>query len=111
MTKLLPRIALAALAVAAPLQAQTRTLDWDALGRETQTTLADYLRINTTNPPGNEILTARFLKAMLEKEGIEAQILDTTELGANRANLYARLRGNGSKKAIALLVPFPRSLA
>jgi len=103
MTRLLPHIALAALVLTAPLQAQTRILDWDALGRETQSTLADYLRINTTNPPGNEILTARFLKAMLEKEGIEAQILDTTELGANRANLYARLRGNGSKKAIALV--------
>jgi acetylornithine deacetylase/succinyl-diaminopimelate desuccinylase-like protein len=85
------------------LCAQTKPVDWDALTRETQTTLADYLRINTTNPPGNEILTARFLKAILDREGIEAQILDTTELGQNRANLYARLRGNGSKKAIALV--------
>ncbi|HMJ18226.1 MAG TPA: M20/M25/M40 family metallo-hydrolase [Gemmatimonadaceae bacterium] len=83
--------------------AQTKAIDWEALARETQSTLSDYLRVNTTNPPGNELLAARFLKAILEKEGIEAQILDTTELGANRANLYARLRGNGSKKAIALV--------
>ena len=83
--------------------AQTKTIDWDALARESQSTLSDYLRVNTTNPPGNELLAARFLKAILEKEGIEAQILDTTELGPNRANLYARLRGNGSKKAIALV--------
>ena len=104
MTKLLQCIVLAALAVsAAPLQAQTRPINWDSLSREATTVLADYLRINTTNPPGNEILTARFLKAILEKEGIEAQILDTTEIGPNRANLYARLRGNGSKKAIALV--------
>jgi acetylornithine deacetylase/succinyl-diaminopimelate desuccinylase-like protein len=88
---------------ASRLGAQTKSIDWDALGRESQSVLADYLRINTSNPPGNEILTARFLKAILEREGIEAQILDTTELGANRANLYARLRGNGSKKAIALV--------
>src|SRR2546423_1606737 len=85
------------------LQAQSRTIDWDALARESQSVLADYLRVNTTNPPGNEILGARFLKAILDREGIEAQILDTTELGPNRANLYARLRGNGSKKAIALV--------
>jgi len=85
------------------LQAQSRAIDWDALARESQSVLADYLRVNTTNPPGNEILGARFLKAILDREGIEAQILDTTELGPNRANLYARLRGNGSKKAIALV--------
>lgn len=83
--------------------AQTKAIDWDALARESQTTLSDYLRVNTTNPPGNELLAARFLKAILEKEGIEAQILDTTELGPNRANLYARLRGSGTKKAIALV--------
>ena len=83
--------------------AQTKAIDWEALARESQSTLSDYLRVNTTNPPGNELLAARFLKAILEKEGIEAQILDTTELGPNRANLYARLRGNGSKKAIALV--------
>src|SRR5256714_10017389 len=85
------------------LQAQSRTIDWDALARESQSVLADYLRVNTTNPPGNEILGARFLKGILDHEGIEAQILDTAELRANRANLYARLRGNGSKKAIALV--------
>ncbi len=83
--------------------AQTRAIDWAALAREAQSTPSDYLRVNTTNPPGNELLAARFLKAILEKEGIEAQILDTTELGPNRANLYARLCGNGTKKAIALV--------
>jgi acetylornithine deacetylase/succinyl-diaminopimelate desuccinylase-like protein len=89
--------------LASRLGAQTKPVDWDALAREAQSTLSDYLRVNTTNPPGNELLAARFLKAILEREGIEAQILDTTELGANRANLYARLRGNGSKRAIALV--------
>ncbi len=85
------------------LSAQSAPVDWTALARESQATLADYLRVNTTNPPGNEILGARFLKAILDREGIEARILDTTEIGPNRANLYARLRGNGSKKAIALV--------
>ncbi len=78
-------------------------VDWGAMQTETVGVLQQYLRINTTNPPGNELATARFLKAFLEKEGIEAQILDTVELGAGRANLYARLKGNGSKKAIALV--------
>ncbi|MFL5525626.1 MAG: M20/M25/M40 family metallo-hydrolase [Gemmatimonadaceae bacterium] len=85
------------------LAAQGAPLAWSALEREAQTVLSDYLRVNTTNPPGNEILGARFLKQILEREGIEAQILDTTEIGPNRANLYARLRGTGGKKAIALV--------
>jgi acetylornithine deacetylase/succinyl-diaminopimelate desuccinylase-like protein len=87
----------------ATVTAQTKPIDWDALSKEGQTILADYLRINTTNPPGNEILAARFLKGILDKEGIPAVILDTAELGGTHANLYARLKGNGSKKAIALL--------
>ena len=65
--------------------------------------MQQYFRINTTNPPGNELQTALWLKAVLEKEGFETQILDTISLGAGRANFYARLKGNGSKKAIALV--------
>src|SRR5688572_16265891 len=89
----------------APLRsaaAQT-PINWDALAKESQTLLSQYLRINTTNPPGNEIVAARWLKAILDKEGISTQILDSATLGAGRANLYARLKGNGRKKAIALV--------
>jgi acetylornithine deacetylase/succinyl-diaminopimelate desuccinylase-like protein len=83
---------------------QTSSIDWNALTNETTQILSDYVKINTTNPPGNEIQTALFLKRILEREGIEVQILDTAELKpSGRANLYARLKGNGSKKAIALV--------
>jgi len=97
------RLALSALLLPIALDAQARPIDWDSLARESQSVLSAYLRVNTTNPPGNEILGARFLKSILDREGIESQILDTTELGPDRANFYARLRGNGSKKAIALV--------
>ncbi len=104
MNKPIAGIAIAALGLAAPsVGAQTRLVSWDALASEGTRILSDYLRINTTNPPGNELLAARFLKEILDREGIEAHILDTVELGPNRANLYARLRGNGTKKAIALV--------
>jgi acetylornithine deacetylase/succinyl-diaminopimelate desuccinylase-like protein len=96
-------VALCLVCASSTLSAQSKPVDWDAIARESQTILAEYLRINTTNPPGNEFLAARFLKGILDREGIEAQILDTVELGANRANLYARLRGKGSKRAIALV--------
>jgi len=82
---------------------EPKKLDWDAITKEAQQTLQDYLRVNTTNPPGNEMKGALFLKNVLEKEGFQVMITDTAELGAGRANLYTRLKGNGSKKAIALV--------
>ena len=104
MIRLIKRLVLAVPLIApAPLQSQTVPVNWDALSKEATSILSDYIRINTTNPPGNELAGAKFLKAILEREGLEAQILDTVELGAGRANLYARLKGNGSKKAIALV--------
>jgi acetylornithine deacetylase/succinyl-diaminopimelate desuccinylase-like protein len=97
-------IALLMLAVPAAAQpAPGRPVDWDALRAETVQTLSDYIRVNTTNPPGNEKAGAEFLAAILRREGIEAQVLDEDVLGPGRANLYARLRGDGSKRAIALV--------
>ena len=89
--------------VASAQTPQPRQLDWNAITAETQQILQDYLRINTTNPPGNEMKAALFLKGILEKEGFQVQLLDSTELGPGRVNLYTRLKGNGSKKAIALV--------
>ena len=82
-------------------------VDWNALRDETARVLSEYTRINTTNPPGNELAAARWLQQLLAKEGIEARILDTVELGAGRANLYARLEATAPaaqrKRAIALV--------
>ncbi|MGH7710038.1 MAG: M20/M25/M40 family metallo-hydrolase [Gemmatimonadaceae bacterium] len=87
-----------------------RAIDWDALGDEALRVTRDFLRINTTNPPGNELEAARFLKTLLEGEGIEATIFDEDTLGTGRANLYARLKatstragGNPTRSAIALV--------
>ncbi len=91
------------LAVSPPAAAQNPSIDYGRLRDETAQRLSEYLRINTSNPPGNELATARWLKQVLAKEGIEGQILDTAELGPGRANFYARLKGNGSGKAIALV--------
>lgn len=86
-----------------PAPVSRRPIDWTALTDETTRVLAGYLRIDTSNPPGNELAAARYLKEILEREGFEVQLLDTAELGPGRANIYARLKGNGSKKAIALV--------
>jgi acetylornithine deacetylase/succinyl-diaminopimelate desuccinylase-like protein len=104
MKKLLFRLC-PALLFAAPISAQQtpRAVDWDAITREATEILAEYLRIDTSNPPGNELAGAQFLQRVLAREGIEAQILDEDVLGPGRANLYARVRGDGSKRAVALV--------
>lgn len=94
---------LAVCAAPSPSSAQARQVDWDALAKEGQLILSEYLRIDTSNPPGNELPAARFLKSVLDKEGIEAHILDSAAFDGKHANLYARLKGNGSKRAIALV--------
>ena len=55
---------------------QKTDLDWNALGDEAVTLLSQYVQINTTNPPGDEIKAARFLKSLFDKEGIENQIFE-----------------------------------
>src|SRR2546430_13512695 len=74
--------------------------DWKGLGDEAIALLSQYLRINTTNPPGNEIAAARWLAQVLQREGIEARIF---EPAPGKANLYARLAGDGSARPIILL--------
>jgi acetylornithine deacetylase/succinyl-diaminopimelate desuccinylase-like protein len=81
--------------IAAPVEG-----DWKGLGDEATALLSQYLRINTTNPPGNEIAAARWLADALRREGIEARIF---EPAPGKANLYARLAGDGSARPIVLL--------
>lgn len=74
--------------------------DWEALDNEAVTLLSRYIQIDTTNPPGNELKAAQFLKSILDREGIESRIIESAR---GRANFYARLKGDGSRKAIALM--------
>jgi acetylornithine deacetylase/succinyl-diaminopimelate desuccinylase-like protein len=74
--------------------------DWQALGDEAAALLSRYIRINTTNPPGNEVVAARWLAAVLQRDGIEARIF---EPAPGKANLYARLPGDGSARPLILL--------
>ena len=74
--------------------------DWKALGDEATGLLSQYIRINTTNPPGNEIAAARWLADMLRRDGIESRIF---EPAPGKANLYARLAGDGSARPLILL--------
>jgi len=73
---------------------------WRAVGREAAALLSQYVAINTTNPPGNELQTANWLKAVLAREGIDAQVFEPRP---GKANLYARIKGDGSARPLILL--------
>src|SRR5437867_4652985 len=75
------------------------SIDWTALGEEAVDLLRRYLMIDTTNPPGNEADGATFLAAVLERGGIASEIVESKP---GRANLMARLTGDGSLPGIVL---------
>ncbi len=67
---------------------------------ETIRILRDYIRIDTTNPPGNEMAAARFLAEILEREGLAPCV---EESAPGRANLTATLAGRGDARPVVLL--------
>jgi acetylornithine deacetylase/succinyl-diaminopimelate desuccinylase-like protein len=60
----------------------------------------DLVRIDTSNPPGQEILATNLLIPIFEKANINFNVYESAP---TRANLIARLKGDGSKKPILLL--------
>lgn len=66
------------------------------------TWMQQYLRIDTTNPPGNEMKAVEFYKKILDQEGIENR---TFEYTPGRGDLWARLphtAGEGKRPIILL---------
>jgi acetylornithine deacetylase/succinyl-diaminopimelate desuccinylase-like protein len=50
--------------------------------------MQEYLRVNTTNPPGNEMRAVKFYKKILDQEGIENREF---EYSPGRGDLWARI--------------------
>lgn len=76
--------------------------DTSALAREATGWLAGLIKINTTNPPGNEEAAAKYIAAILQKEGITAELLPLTP---GRSGLVARLKSSAfSDPSKALLL-------
>jgi acetylornithine deacetylase/succinyl-diaminopimelate desuccinylase-like protein len=73
--------------------------------------LADLIRIDTQDPPGNESKVAQYLEGVLKDAGVQAEILEPVP---GRASIVARLKGDGSKRPLLLMghedvVPVDRS--
>lgn len=75
-------------------------MNWDQLSNEAIHHLQDYLRIETVNPPGNEIKGAAFFRTLFEKESIPFQVFEPSP---GRGNILSVLKGDGSKRPVLLL--------
>jgi acetylornithine deacetylase/succinyl-diaminopimelate desuccinylase-like protein len=82
-----------------------------SLGDRTRQYLTDLVRIDTSNPTGNETQVAQYLKQAVEAFGIYGEVLGGDP---KRMNFIARLRGDGKGRPLLLIahsdvVPAERS--
>jgi acetylornithine deacetylase/succinyl-diaminopimelate desuccinylase-like protein len=73
--------------------------NWSHMSDETVHQLQALIRLDTTNPPGREILAAEYLAKLLRAEGLEPVVLESAP---GRGNLVVRLRGSGEAAPLLL---------
>jgi acetylornithine deacetylase/succinyl-diaminopimelate desuccinylase-like protein len=74
-------------------------INWKAIAAEAVHHLQALLRIDTTNPPGNELAAVEYLAGVLRVEGFDPIVLESAPL---RGNVIARLKGDGSLPPLLL---------
>lgn len=90
-------------AMPAPSSPPNGTQDLSQLESDAITWLQQLIRINTTNPPGNELVAAKYIAGILDKEGIHSEIFESTP---GRGFLVARLSSSATpdpSKALLLM--------
>ncbi len=98
---ILAAVSLAPAAFAADPKPKIKPTDWDRVTKEATDLLSRYIQIDTTNPPGNEIAAARFIREKFLADGIPAVVFESQP---GRGIVAARLRGIGKhSKALVLL--------
>lgn len=83
-----------------PVRAIDAPVKWEDLQKEALALFIQYLKIDTTNPPGNEIRAANFFAEICKREGIEHKVFEPFP---GRGTLWARVPGDGSKRPVILL--------
>jgi acetylornithine deacetylase/succinyl-diaminopimelate desuccinylase-like protein len=82
------------------IDAQIKAINWPPYQEEAVRLLQEYIRIDTSNPPGNEVRAAEFFKKLFDDAGIPNT---TYEYAPGRADIYAAVKGDGSLRPIVLL--------
>ena len=77
----------------------THDIDWNGVRTEVSGYLQDLIRIDTTNPPGNESLAADYIATVLARDGYQAC---RTESAPGRGNVTTRLSGGGRPPLLLL---------
>ena len=90
----------ALLAMAAGFAAWAASDDNRSLGGRTRQYLTELIRLDTSNPPGNESKVASYLKQVADSSGIPAELLGADP---KRLNFVARLKGNGKSRPLILM--------
>lgn len=91
--------AILALIPLAPASAAAQDVDLERLQDEAVERTREYLRVNTVNPPGNEIRGVEFFGRIFDEEGVA---WDSASAAPGRGNVWARIEG-GDEPALVLL--------
>jgi len=83
-----------------PVPGSGPVIDIDQATREATALLEQYLRIDTSNPPGDVTRAADLLASLFAREGLAAERLPS---GPGRDNLIVRFPGKGLGKPLVLL--------
>lgn len=75
-------------------------VDWQKVQTETVEHLRALVRIDTTNPPGDERPAADYVAGVCEKAGLRVEVVES---GLRRGNVVARMRGTGSARPLLFL--------
>lgn len=84
---------------------QNEIVDQTYIPKETPLTpeavlLRDYVRVDTSNPPGKERAGAEWLAGIMRAQGVQPELIDSAP---GRTNLYARIKGKRSGEGLLLL--------
>src|SRR5215213_2424962 len=91
-------VAASLVTLSAQIRPGTPTVDWQRLKPEVLQRYRELVQLDTT--AGHETLAVNYLRSVLESEGIQTE---TFALDPARANLVARIKGNGSKRPLLIL--------
>jgi acetylornithine deacetylase/succinyl-diaminopimelate desuccinylase-like protein len=72
----------------------------DAMAARARRYLAAMIRLNTTNPPGHETRVARYIKGVLDSDGVPCELLGGDPA---RLNVVARLGSSGKRRPLLLM--------